>query len=172
MTRSDDALPGCDFPDLPAGEQFLLWALRQWVTAYKTDDDQLATIRRGFALMGIPDSHLALDELLTVVAVSATTCIDVRCQHCDGISVDEELFIGLIAALQRDNHAEGRELLSHWLAPTAVRVAHAPAVRLARQMANVGLALRPRVMKRAARQHLGADGRPLPDAHPALPTLH
>lgn len=158
--------------DLPFGEQFLLWAMRQWVAAAKSKEDPYATLHRGFRLAGIEEGYGALDKLLVVIAASATTSIEVRCPNCAGISIDEEIFIGMIAALQRSDWATSRELLGNWLAPAGIRLAQIPAEQLARSMALGGLMLRPRVVIRTAREQVTTnEGRQVGRQSP-LPTLH
>ena len=162
-----------EFPELPFGEQFLLWALRQWVRAFKSKGGPQETLRRGFRLAGIEAGHGALDELLTIVSLSATTSIDVRCPNCAGISVDERIFIATIAALQRSDFSESARLLGFWISPSGVRMAQTPAAQLAQLMAAGGLALRPRIIARADREEESASDRAEPGHHAATPpTLH
>ena len=156
--------------ELPCGEQFLIWALRLWVRAYKAKGNLHATLHKGFCLAGLEEGYRALDELLTVVSLSATTSIDVRCQHCGGISLDEQIFIGQIAALQRSDFAASRKLMGYWLAPAGVRLAETPAARLAHLMAVVGLTLRPRTIARRADPLY--DRAAASEHRPASSTLH
>ena len=170
---SDDARCEGEIEGLPFGEQFLLWTLRQWVAAYKEEDGAgHDALRTGFDLAGIADGYLAADELLTIVAHSATGSIDVRCARCPDISPDEQIFIGLIAALQRAEFAAARVMLSFWLAPAGVRRAQAPAGRLVRLMALGGLTLRPRrITGDGAAPTPAGDWPPVGD-RPAVPTVH
>ena len=163
---------GGDFSDLPFGEQFLIWALRHWVRAYMTKCDVQATLHRGFYLAGIVEAYPVMDELLSIIAVSARTRIDVGCPHCAGISDDEQLFIALIAALQRNDAATSRRLLGYWLDASGVRLAQPPATRLAQLMLLGRLALRPRTVLRSTGGRQMAPAR-LPH-EPSLepPTVH
>ena len=130
--------------ELPFGEQFLLWAIRLWVKSQKRKGDANATLYEGFRLAGLEEGYLIIDEMLTVVGTATTRSIDVRCPPCPGISRDEHTFIGLIAALQQPDVPAGARLLGCWLAPSNVRLALIPAMRLAHLMAGRGFALRPR----------------------------
>ncbi len=145
----EPAPTGGEVGDLPFGEKFLLWALRSWVKAYMNQDDLYGALHKGFRLAGMDEGLPVLDELLSVVSASAATNIDVRCPRCTEISLDEQLFLGLMAALQRSDHAVAERLLGYWLPPAGIRMAHDSAARLAALMASRGLALRPRVIHRA-----------------------
>ncbi len=173
MTKmSKNAEPTNELSSLPLGEQFLLWALRNWVRAHKTDCHLHETLRRGFVVAGIEDGYLAIDELLTIIATSATTTIDVRCPRCGGISPDEQIFLGVIASLQRSDFASSSVLLGHWLAPAGVRIAQTPAGRLARSMTFAGLPLRrlPSNWRRPEPKLAGENLRPRDQVPP--PTVH
>ena len=137
-----------EFADLPFGEQFLLWAFRNWVKTYMNRGHLSGTLQRGFCLAGLADGYSSIDELLTIVATSATNGIDVRCPRCSEISIDEQLFAGLIAALQRNDQSLATGLLGSWLPPAAVRLALVPATRLADQMAQRGMLCRSRMIYR------------------------
>lgn len=169
----EHAPTGSEIAELPFGEQFLLWALRSWVKTYLNQGDLYATLHKGFRLAGMDEGFPALDELLTVVATSAAANIDVRCPRCAEVSLDEQLFIGLIAALQRANLAVAERLLAYWLPPAGIRLAQDSAARLAGHMADRGLALRPRVIHRDAGAQKAAAARwPQDGRAPASAVLH
>lgn len=155
---------------LPCGEQFLIWALRLWVKAFKEKGNLHATLYKGFCLTGVEEGYFALDELLTVVSHSATTSIDVRCQNCGAVSTDEQLFIGQIAALQRADFATSRQLMGYWLDPASIRMAETPAVRLANLMTVADLTLRPRVIDPPTESL--DEPNETPDCGRAMSTLH
>ena len=144
---SDETTAEGDVEGLPFGERFLLWALRHWVKAYRTDGDVRGKLAQGFRLAGIHDGSPAVNELMTMVAVGAWTRIDVRCPLCASVSPDEELFLGLVASLQRDDAAAARRILSCWLTPAGVRLAEEPATRLAQLLLRGGALLRPRLLQ-------------------------
>lgn len=137
-----------EFPELPFGEQFLLWAFRSWVKTFTNQGDLSGTLRKGFCLAGLEDGYSSIDELLTIIAASATTSIDVRCPHCSEISNDEQLFAGIIAALQRNDESLATGLLGYWLPPATVRLALDPATQIADQMARRGMLCRSRMIYR------------------------
>ncbi len=158
--------------DLPFGEQFLLWAIRNWVLAFVQRSDRHSMLHKGFRLAGIEEAYVAIDELLTIVSSSATTRIEVRCPHNPGVSNDEQVFIGMIAALQRSDCDGSAELLAFWLAPAGVRLAQPPARKLADLMALGGLSLRLRTFGPATtKTEPSGDRRPSIDP-PARRTLH
>ena len=151
---TENRSPGNEVGDLPFGEQFLLWAVRNWVTAFVHQHDRHAVLHKGFRLAGIEEAYLAIDELLTIVSASATTRIEVRCPDCRIVSDDEQVFIGMIAALQRSDCDGSAALLGFWLAPAGVRLAEVPAKKLASLMALGGLTVRRREFSTAARPQL------------------
>ena len=158
--------------DLPFGEQFLLWAIRLWVRSQKHKGDVYATLYEGFRLARLEEGYLIIDEMLTVIGTATTRSIDVRCPQCPGISMDEQTFIGLIAALQQSDFPAGARLLGCWLPPSGVRLALMPAARLARLMAVAGLALRPReIMSAVAGKRLARETE-RPDVQIKPRTLH
>lgn len=138
----EDTCEKSRFQDLPWGEKLLLWAFRQWVDTNKNPGGQQATLRKAFCLAGIEEGYLALDELLTVIAVSANTTINVACPRSAGVTEDEGALIGVVASLQKSDLATSSRLLACWLPPSAVRVAQTSAARLARIMTLGGLTLR------------------------------
>ena len=169
---SDDTTFEGDYHDLPFGEQFLLWAMRQWVRGYQTSDRTQETLQKGFSLAGIGDGYLELDELMTVISYSATARIEVGCPYCKNISTDEQIFIGLFAALQRSEVAACRAFLSHWLPAAGIRLAQSPATRLAWRMARGGLTLRARVIAPSGKDQVGVTVTPQGDDQVAPVTLH
>ena len=158
--------------DLPFGEQFLLWALRQWVKGNLSEVGAEATLHKGFRLAGVEEGYVALDELLTIVAHSARAPIEVPCPHCAGMTADEQVFLGLIAALQRLDLVAGRRLLGLLVADASVRLALPPAARLAQIMWFGRLVLRPRAVPPAARGRKAASAHPPSNGDPAPPTIH
>ena len=169
---TDNALTQNRIADLPFGEQFLLWAIRHWVMAFTQQGDRHAMLHKGFRLAGIEEGYLAIDELLTIVSASATSRIEVRCPDCSTISNDEQILVGMIAALQRSDSREFAVLLGFWVAPAGVRLSLAPATRLASLMALGGLTLRRReITPPPDEAELAAPQRPLA-GRPARKTLH
>ena len=131
------------FSDLPFGEQFLLWAVRLWVEGHQEGSSVHLTLQNGFKLAGAPDALAALDDLMTVIAVSATDSIDIRCPQCGQISIDEHTLMDVIAGLQQFGGA-GSALFASRLPATARRIGMDCAERLARNLAEAGLSIRPR----------------------------
>ncbi len=146
---TDDVPARNEVLDLPFGEQFLLWAIRHWVVAFADGGNRHAMLKKGFQLARIDEAFPSMDELLTVISTSAKSRIEVRCPDYRGISNDEQLLIGMVAALQRSNVDGYAMILGYWLAPAGVRLAEAPATRLANLMAIGGLWLRRREITRS-----------------------
>ena len=138
---SDQTQTSEEIRRLPLGERFLLWAIRQWVRDLKTEDKCHATLRDGFQKVGIEEGYFVIDEWLSVIASTTTTCIDVRCPQCPGISTDEKTLIAVVAALQKADTSTSAALLETWLPPSVVWLAQRPAAQLARLMDGLGLVL-------------------------------
>ena len=144
-TIRDHATPANAFPDLPFGEQILVWAVRLWVRGLKQEADHSQLLRRGFSLAGVPEAHRALEELMAVIAASATTSIDVRCPNCPEISLDEHRFLAVVGACQQDQRGtEADSLLAAWMPLPARRSALAPAWIVAQALRRGNLDVRAR----------------------------
>lgn len=130
--------------DMPFAEQFLLWALREWVYAFVGGYDRHDLLREGFLRLDLEEGYLALDKLLAIVSTAATHKIEVRCPKCSTASIDEQMIIGMLAAHQQAKHDLCVETFDGWLAPTAARIVRGPATELALGMRQCGLILRRR----------------------------
>jgi len=134
-----------EFSELPFSEQLVLWATRIWVRALKTETNAQGLLRTGFQRVRAPGAHPALDDLLTIIAVSAQCEIDIRSTTCKSVSPDEQSLMGAIAAWQ--SHASesvADSFLGAWMPPSAVRLARTPTAQLATALKDVGLTIRRR----------------------------
>lgn len=127
---------------LRTAELFVVCSLRLWVLGWRDRDAVSPDWRKGFAVAGIAgDGEAAFDELLRVVATTAVRSLDVRCKRCARLGEDEAWLLQLLSLLQRDRIAEAAAILSHWLPPSAVRLATGPAQVAAAALVASGLAL-------------------------------
>ncbi len=129
---------------MPFAEQFLLWALREWVYAYIGKYDRHELLSEGFGHLELDDSYLALDEFLGILSTSSMHKIEVRCPKCPSVSLDEQLIVGMFAAHQRSDHDLCVETFEGWLPPAAARIARNLASSIAMDMKHQGLILRRR----------------------------
>ena len=109
MQRTD---PHTDSPPSPpesavnalgVAEMFALWSLRLWVLAYRSGGNLLPDLRRGFALAGMPDAWLDLDEFLTRMLGNVRRPLDIRSVAGPTLSPDELGILHWLAGLQRQN---------------------------------------------------------------------
>lgn len=86
---------------LGVAEMFAVWAIRLWVTSYRSAGNLLPDLRRGFVLANMGDeAWLDLDEWLTRLLGSARRPIDVRPVAAPFLSVDELGMLHWLAGLQ------------------------------------------------------------------------
>tara|TARA_A100001037_G_C15034655_1_gene582647 strand:+ start:492 stop:1013 length:522 start_codon:yes stop_codon:yes gene_type:complete len=145
MTRPDRIPVPAEFAALPFGEQLILWAIRFWVKALQTEANAQTVLRAGFECARAPDAHPALDDLMTIISISAQRSIDIRCPKCPSISPDEERLLGAVAAWQHGlPPAYADSFFSAWLPASALRVARTPASQLAYALSHAGMMIRSR----------------------------
>jgi hypothetical protein len=130
------ALATLDFP-----AQFLVWALRAWVQAFKSSESFDAVTHQGFTRFGLQASALALDGVMTVLAASASRPIDIRCINCRYLSPDEAILLDAVAAAQAERHFTATVELRKTMPGTAARVALPHVADLARDLARAGMRL-------------------------------
>ena len=143
-----------EFSELPFSEQLVLWATRIWVRALKTETNAQGLLRTGFQRVRAPGAHPALDDLVTIIAVSAQCDIDIRSTTCKSVSPDEQSLMGAIAAWQ--SHASesvADSFLGAWMPPSAVRLARTPTAQLATALKAVGLTIRYRKPNKVRAPH-------------------
>jgi len=98
--------------------------------------------RDGFAAAGVsPEGAAAFDAFFRIVEAAAPDMLRPRCPRCATLGHDEVLVLRLIGLLQRGSADEAAAVLSHWLCPTARRMALLPAEGLAAALAASGLRL-------------------------------
>ena len=125
--------------DFPA--QFVVWALRAWVQAFKSSESFDAVTHHGFTRFGLQASALALDGAMTVLAASASRPIDIRCVNCRYLSPDEAILLDAVAAAQTERHFVATVALRKIMPGTAARIALSHVVDLARDLSRAGMRL-------------------------------
>jgi hypothetical protein len=139
------ALP--DIGALDFAAQFLVWAVRNWVGAFKSNLGFAMVTEGAFERFGLARSAAAIDATMTIVAASASRSIDVRCVKCRYLSPDEAIFVDAVAAIQTDEHLSAYSGLNKLMPMSAVRAAFPHLENLARDLA--ASRLRPRPILRA-----------------------
>jgi hypothetical protein len=125
--------------DFPA--QFVVWALRSWVQAFKASESFDVVTHHGFTRFGLRASALAIDGAMTVLAASASRLIDIRCINCRYVSPDETILLDAVAAAQSERHFLATVALRKTMPGTAARIALPHVVDLARDLARAGMRL-------------------------------
>ncbi len=124
---------------LRTSELLLVTTLRLFAAAHCHPDGAIDW-RGGLAASGAGCCAVpAFDALFGIVATTARRSLDVRCRHCPSLSHDEGRLLQLVSLLQHGRAWEARDILSGWLAPTAVRLAVLPAKGLAAALARADL---------------------------------
>jgi hypothetical protein len=126
---------------LTAAERFMVWSLRQWVEGWRDGVPDSRSLREGFAVAYAPDGLAPFDAMMRAVVAGTRRQLDVRCLRCRFVSDDENLFINLVAAGQRDRDDLLASALEEFVAPAAARLATAGALALAGTLTAAGLLL-------------------------------
>lgn len=126
---------------LVAAERFLVWCLRQWVEGWRNGVADSQRLRDGFAAAYAPDGMAPFDAMMRAVVAGTRRQLDVRCLHCRFVSADENLFLNIVAAGQRDRDDLMTGAFDEFVAPTAVRIATSAALSLGNAMTAAGLLL-------------------------------
>ena len=86
--------------------------------------------------------QLSASTLMTIVATSATSSMDVRCMKCATVSLDEQAFIRAVAIYQAGFPLfDASEIFTPWLPPAARRLAKPHIAKLSRKFQHAGLRL-------------------------------
>ncbi len=141
MPHTCTATPGVEIDALSFSEQFLVWSIRAWVEGHKAGTGRASLLREGFTLAGAADGWLLVEELMTIVAMSAKRPLDVRCLACRTLGADEAPLIAAIASLQHEVDATAIATCKDWLPPSAARIAIKLLGRLAGELGRAGLRL-------------------------------
>ena len=135
------AMPDVGALDFTA--QLSVWAIRSWVQAFKSKESFDDVTHQTFARFGLSRSALAIDNLMTVLAASASRSIDIRCIRCRLLSPDEALLIDAMAAAQSGGFFVATVALRQLMPGTAARAALPHLVDLARDLGEAGMVAQP-----------------------------
>lgn len=128
--------------DLPIGERFVLWALRQWQQD-RTLPAEGSTLHRGFQMAGLldalPDFAIAMDAFL----FGARRAMEIHLPPCSKVSRDEATLVALCGLAQGDLDGPLVASLDVMMAPTASRVAAIRLKAFAVALSTAGLRLAP-----------------------------
>lgn len=112
-----------DLTDLSFPEQLTLWSIRYWADACRNDHSPYVILQDAYKLAKCPDSLMALDSFMTMLISGNSRPVDIRCLCCGGISVDEWRILQSLALSQQGEKHMVPRLLSHFLEPSATRLA-------------------------------------------------
>ena len=130
------------FSSLLFADKLLLWSVRLWADALNRGCGVSELLRDAYRLAGAGDAYLDLDGLMSIVATSASTSIDVRCTKCATVSLDEQAFIRAVAVYQAGFPLfDASEIFAPWLPPTARRLIKPNIAKLGRKFQHAGLRL-------------------------------
>lgn len=133
--------------DLPIGDQFVLWALRQWQCerrawerdgAFPAEDSGL---RNGFRMAGLVEALPEFAMAMDVILFDIGRALEIRRPRCPAISRDEAVFIALCALAQVDLRGPLMASLNAMLGPGAAEVARARLTAFAVMLRAAGLDL-------------------------------
>jgi hypothetical protein len=138
--------PGCGRSgcacNLPIGERFVLWALRQWQQDRALPAEG-STLHRGFKTAGLlealPDFAIAMDAFL----FGARRAMEIHLPTCSKVSRDEATLVALCGLAQGDLDGPMLASLDLMMAPTASRVAAIRLKAFAVALSSAGLRLAP-----------------------------
>ena len=138
--------PGCSRPgcacNLPIGERFVLWALRQWQQDRALPAEGSA-LHRGFQTAGLlealPDFAIAMDAFL----FGARRAMEIHLPTCSKVSRDEATLVALCGLAQGDLDGPMLASLDLMMVPTASRVAAIRLKAFAVALSSAGLRLAP-----------------------------
>lgn len=128
--------------DLPLGDRFVLWALRQWQHDRALPREG-STLHRGFRIAGLlgalPDFAIAMDAFL----FGARRAPEIHAPPCAALSRDEAVLVALCGLAQAGHDGPLLASLDVMMAPTASRVAAIRLKAFAVALAEAGLRLAP-----------------------------
>jgi hypothetical protein len=133
--------------DLPVGDQFVLWALRQWqceLSAWERDGAfpiAESGLRDGFRMAGLiealPEFAMAMDAILFGIG----RVLEIHRPRCSAISRDEAVFIALCGLAQADLGGPLATSLNAMLGAEAAEVVAARLAMFAAMLRAAGLEL-------------------------------
>jgi hypothetical protein len=133
--------------DLPIGEQFVLWALRQWqceLSAWERDGAfpvAESDLRDGFRLAGLLDALPEFAMAMDVILFGIGRAIEIHQPRCSTISRDEAVFIALCGLAQADLDGPLASSLNAMLGPDAAEAAGTRLTTFAAMLGAAGLEL-------------------------------
>lgn len=135
--------PMVEVTRLDFAAQFVIWGVRAWVQAFKTEEAFAAVTGQTFTRFNMQPAALAIDGIMRVLAASALRPIDIRCTQCRYLSPDEAILLDAIAAGQGERYFVATVALRKVMPGTAARLALPHVFDLARALAAAKMTLRP-----------------------------
>jgi hypothetical protein len=133
--------------DLPIGEQFVLWALRQWQSELKDWERDGAfpaggsVLRHGFELAGLLDALPEFAMAMDIILFGLGRALEIHQPPCSVVSGDEALLIALCEMAQADLAGPLASSLDAMLCPEASAVVVERLTAFATMLGAAGLEL-------------------------------
>lgn len=151
VDKKDDAAAEPPITALSEGGQFLLWCIRHWTQAMRARRPVLEPLYAAHGVLGNPAIADQLDEMMSLVAVSAQRKIIVRCPCAKTAHPDEIQLLQFIRWLQADDETKAAAEVEHMI----LRKLVAPVVHSARlyayAMATANMLIRPATQLRVVK---------------------
>jgi hypothetical protein len=133
--------------DLPVGEQFVLWALRQWQSELKDWERNGAfpaggsVLRHGFELAGLLDALPEFAMAMDAILFGLGRALEIHQPPCSAVSRDEAVLIALCELAQAGRSGPLRSSLWAMLCPETSAVVGARLTAFATMLSAAGLEL-------------------------------
>jgi hypothetical protein len=112
---------------LSLGGQLFVWSARRWLIAAQKKEQIEAALAYPHRTAKCPGAAKLLDEIMSILAVSAYRPVTIRCLHCPVLDNDEWLLIQTLRKLQTNDEKEAAGLVDEFirgaLATTFLRAA-------------------------------------------------
>lgn len=131
------------FENLPFPERLVLWSVRLWVDGLQSGCSISEQLQDAYRLARVNDAYLDLDAMMTIVTVSSSAPIDIRCEQCASISEDELVFLNWLAISQAGfSKSVDNDLFKGWIPVMAVNATKPHLSRFTMKLQKAGLLLR------------------------------
>ena len=130
------------FENSPFPERFALWSIRLWVDGLQSGCSISEQLQDAYRLARVDDAYLDLDAMMTIVAISSSGPIDIRCEQCTSISDDEQIFLHWLAISQAGfPNLTDDVLFQGWMPVAAVNAAKPHLSQFTLKLQKAGLLL-------------------------------
>ena len=109
---------GAEVPvaSLSMGGQLFVWSLRRWRLAIVEKEPLDGALAYTYGVAGCPEAVPLIDEVLSLVAVSAFRPFAIRCVRCQRLSADEWLVLRALQEIQRGDEVRAAAIIGKLVA--------------------------------------------------------